>query len=114
MHKTRGQLLATLTRNKSARIELRLPQEEKDIIMRAAKALGQDISSFIRSQMLPKAKETLMFDESWKHNEASVAHLLRILYEDEVKEVPKQRELLARTLNDENITHPFQSKANDN
>lgn len=56
--------MATLTRNKSDRIELSLPQEEKDIIMRAAKALGQDISSFIRSQMLPKAKETQMFDES--------------------------------------------------
>lgn len=99
---------------KTARIEIRLTHEEKDLVTRAVKALGQDISSFILGQILPKAKETLMFDESWKQNEASVAHLLRILYEDEVKKVSKLRELLAKALHDENITHPFQSKANVN
>jgi uncharacterized protein (DUF1778 family) len=101
--------MATLAHKKTARIEIRLTEEEKDIIMRAAKALGQDISSFFLGQMLPKAKETIMFDEAWMKNEESVADLIRIITA-EPKEVPKLRELLTKTIQDEDITHPFSTR----
>ncbi len=101
--------MATLVHKKTARIEIRLTEEEKDIIMRAAKALGQDISSFFLGQMLPKAKETIMFDEAWMKNEESVADLIRIITA-EPKEVPKLRELLTKTIQDKKITHPFSTE----
>lgn len=78
---------------KTARIELRLSEEEKDIIVRAAKALGQDISSFLLSQVLTKAKETIMFENEWMQNEQSVKHLLQIV-NAEPRDIPKLRELL--------------------
>lgn len=85
--------MATLADKKTARIEIRLTEADKDIVMRAAKALGQDISSFFMGHIMPKAKETLLFENEWMKNEESVAHLLQIL-NAEPKEVPKLRELL--------------------
>jgi ABC-type taurine transport system substrate-binding protein len=59
--------------------------------------------------MLPKAKETLLFENEWMKNEESVADLIRIITA-EPKEVPKLRELLKKTFEDENITHPFSTR----
>lgn len=87
--------MATIASKKTARIEIRLTEAEKDIVVRAAKALGQDLSSFFLGQILPKAKETLLFEDEWRKNEQSVAHLLEIL-SAEPKEVPKLRELLSQ------------------
>jgi uncharacterized protein (DUF1778 family) len=53
------------TDKKTSRIEIRLTQDEKDIIVNAAKSLGQDVSSFILGSILPKAKEILMDESKW-------------------------------------------------
>ena len=74
--------------------------------MRAAKALGQDISSFFLGQMLPKAKETVLFENKWLENEKSVEHFFRII-NSEPKEVPKLKEIITKIKNDANKRHPF-------